>query len=447
MSAESPILLINPFIWDFTAFDLWAKPLGLLSLASTLRAEGYPVRLIDCLDPHFAGAGNLSALPPRKIYGTGKYFRQKLLKPTVLADVPRYFYRYGISPALFSEALKAVPTPKAVLITSAMTYWYRGVQETVSLVRSALPGIPVILGGLYASLMPQHARAAMAPDYLITGPGEGAILKLLGELTGREEGKASDGGDPGLVPFPAFDLYPILDYVCLMTSRGCPYACPYCASRFLQSRFRQRPVDQVVEEIQHWHDSRAVMDFAFYDDALLIQFEKHLGPILEALLKRNLSLRFHTPNAVHVREINADRAALLYRAGFKTLRLGLETTNWERQEAWGGKMDQADLARAVAALNRAGFGKNELEVYLLCGLPGQPLSEILQTIQEVKGMGLRPRLAEYSPLPHTPLWEEACRVSRFPLAEEPLFHNNSLWPCLDPFSWETVQSLKDVVRP
>ena len=59
---------------------------------------------------------------------------------------------------------------------------------------------------------------------------------------------------------------------------------------------------------------------------------------------------------------------------------------------------------------------------------------------------LRIRLAEYSPIPDTSLWAEACRTSRFPLEEEPLTHNNSLFPCLVPFSWETVQRLKDMAR-
>jgi hypothetical protein len=109
-------------------------------------------------------------------------------------------------------------------------------------------------------------------------------------------------------------------------------------------------------------------------------------------------------------------------------------------------LDQEDLYRAIKELQKAGFGKNQIEVYLLCGLPGQSISEIEQTIREVKALGLQPRLAEYSPLPQTTLWDEACRLSRFPLAEEPLFHNNSLWPCLNPFSWETVQALKNLAR-
>ncbi len=445
MSPAPHVLLINPTLWDFTAFDLWAKPLGLLYLAGTLRANGYRVDLLDCLDIHFKRAERLNP-PPRQVFGTGKYFRQRLSKPSALQEIPKYYYRYGVPPALFLEALKELPRPQAVLITSSMTYWYGGIRETVDLVRSVFPECPIVLGGIYATLMPEQAREKIRPDYLITGQGEGAILKLLAGICGKAPRFNPDPDDLDGFPRPAFDLYPRLDYIGLLTSRGCPFSCPYCASKLLQPTFRQRSVEGVVDEILYWHKTTGVRDYAFYDDALLVGFEKHLGPILEGLLRKDVSVRFHTPNALHVREVTPERAGLLFGAGFKTLRFGLETTNWERQMAWGGKMDQEDLYRAVTALKKAGFGKNQIEVYLLCGLPGQPLTEMEKTIREVKRLGLRPRLAEYSPLPKTALWEEACRVSRFPLAEEPLFHNNSLWPCLNPFSWETVQALKDLAR-
>ena len=171
-----------------------------------------------------------------------------------------------------------------------------------------------------------------------------------------------------------------------------------------------------------------------------------LGPVLEQVIRRGWGLRFHTPNALQVREITPSRARLLFRAGFRTLRLGVETTNWERQKSWGNKVDLDSLGGAVEALRKAGFPAARIEVYLLAGLPGQSLEEIRNSIQAMKALGLRVRLAEYSPIPGTALWPEACAASRFPLAAEPLYHNNSLFPCLDPFSWETVQELKDRAR-
>jgi radical SAM superfamily enzyme YgiQ (UPF0313 family) len=440
------LLLINPPLWDFSAFDLWAKPLGLLYLAATLRANGYRVHWLDALDPSSPQTHDLFPVSPRNRYGTGKYFRQRLARPPALKEIPRYYYRFGVPPRLLRKALLAIPEPQAVLVTSLMTYWYPGVQEAVSLVKEVFPRTPLILGGLYACLLPDHAQARTGVDYLITGEGEGAILKLLKGLDGLTPVNTPDPEDLGTYPFPAFDLYPQLPYVCLLTARGCPGTCPYCASRLLQPRFRERSPENIVEEIRHWHQGYGVRDFVFYDDALLIHFGQRMGPVLERVIREGWDLRFHAPNALQVREIDAPRARLLYRAGFKTLRLGVETTNWERQEAWGGKVDPESLERAVRALKESGFTGEQIGVYLLAGLPGQTLEEIAGSIREIKKMGLRPRLAEYSPIPGTSLWPEACAVSRFPLAEEPLYHNNSLFPCLDPFSWDQVQRLKDLAR-
>ena len=446
MENRPSVLLINPPLWDFSAFDLWSKPLGLLYLAATLRANGYRIHWLDALDPHFPQARELFPLSPRRRFGTGNYLRQRIPRPPALKEIPRYYYRFGVPPRLFREALAMIPKPQAVLITSLMTYWYPGVREAASLVREVFPGIPLVLGGLYAGFLPDHALTQSGADHLIIGEGEGAILNLLRELTGVTPTNPPDPDNLDTYPFPAFDLYPDLSYVCLLTARGCPFSCPYCASRLVQPRFRERSPENIFEEIRHWHQGYGVRDFAFYDDALLIHFEQRIGPVLERIMHQGWDLRLHTPNALRVREIDESRARLLYRAGFKTVRLGVETTNWERQQAWGGKVDPGSLRQAVGALKKSGFSGDQIGVYLLAGLPGQEPGEIARSIAEIKKLGLRPGLAEYSPIPGTPLWPEACAVSRFPLAEDPLYHNNSLWPCLNPFSWDRVQGLKDLAR-
>jgi hypothetical protein len=65
----------------------------------------------------------------------------------------------------------------------------------------------------------------------------------------------------------------------------------------------------------------------------------------------------------------------------------------------------------------------------------------------VKTCGVRPILAQYSPIPHTELWHAAVKASRYDLEEDPLFHNNSIFPCRKgAFSWEEVRYFKDLVH-
>jgi hypothetical protein len=125
----------------------------------------------------------------------------------------------------------------------------------------------------------------------------------------------------------------------------------------------------------------------------------------------------------------------------------LETTHGQRQRELGGKVDNSDFERAAAYLREAGYGEDEIGVYLLCGLPGQTAEEIRESILFVHSQGARPILAEYSPIPGTFLWGEALRATSYPLDAEPLYHNNSLLPCASPsLNTDTYHDLKRLTR-
>jgi len=421
------LILINPWIYDFAAYDLWSKPLGLLYLGGYLRTCGFNVHLIDCLEVHHPALTNSAPLA-RRAYGTGKFLREKAPRPPALKHVPRSYSRYGIPKQLFASALKEVKQPAAILVTSLMTYWYPGVIEAIAMAREVHPGTPILLGGIYARLCEQHAIATSGADRVVTEISLHTMVRLLDDL--RDFGVEGDKvPSPNELPIPAFDLFHALDHVPLLTSTGCPYRCEYCASRFLNPKFIRRDPHQVADEILHWHRERGVRDFAFYDDALILGFEKHLGLILEALVKQDLGLRFHTPNAIHVRELSSEATNLLWRAGFKTLRLGFETSDMTLHHCLDRKLSEGDFERAITSLLKAGFSKAQIGAYILAGLPGQSVGSVKESAEFVSQTGAMPYLAEYSPIPHTPLWDKAVASSQYDLVSEPLFHNNTLLPC------------------
>ena len=150
MKRDTPnILLVNPWIHDFAAYDVWAKPIGLLTLASILITHGFTVAYIDCLDRFHPRAKQSN---PYARHGRGAYLKTQIPKPKGLEDIPRNFCRYGIKNEWFREELLSIPKPELVLVTSLMTYWYPGVQETIRVIKEIFPQVPIILGGIYASL-------------------------------------------------------------------------------------------------------------------------------------------------------------------------------------------------------------------------------------------------------------------------------------------------------
>ncbi len=442
--AGAHILLVNPWIHDFAAYDVWARPLGLLTLGAILRRHGYRVTYLDCLDRFHPRAPEGD---PFRRHGRGPYLKTKIPKPAGLEDVPRTYSRYGIEPDWLHRDLHALPEPQLILVTSLMTYWYPGVVATIAELKKVFPTVPVILGGIYATLCPDHAAAVSGADGIVTGPGESRILELAAEYTGQARPAQFDPDNPDSYPYPAFDLQRKTGYIPLQTSRGCPFKCAYCASGFLNPTVQRRSPQAVVREIVYWHQRLGISDFAFYDDALLMDAPRHAVPLLEGIIATGLPLRFHTPNALHIRNISDKIAALMFRAGLTTLRLGLETTAFDQRADLDWKVTEAEFHRAVACLKRAGFAPDQIGAYLLAGLPGQDDAAIETSIRTVLDSGITPIPAYYTPIPHTPLWEAAKAASRYDLEANPVFTNNAIFPCRqEGFSWSMLTRMKDLVK-
>jgi radical SAM superfamily enzyme YgiQ (UPF0313 family) len=324
-----------------------------------------------------------------------------------------------------------------------MTYWYPGVREAIGVVREVFPRVPVLLGGIYATLCPEHAAAHCGADRVCPGAGEAAVLPLADAYTGYIADAAVDPSQPDSWPYPAFELLRRIAYIPLLTSTGCPYDCAYCAARYLWTRRTVRSPRAVVEEIRYWRRDFGVRDYVFYDDALLVNAARHAVPLLEQIVRARLGVRFHTPNALHVREIAPETARLMFAAGFRTVRLGLETAEFVQERRLDRKVTRREFQRAVESLKGAGFTSRQVGAYLLVGLPGQSLTAIAESIAVVKAAGIVPIPAYYAPIPHTRLWPEACKASRYPLEEDPVYSNNALLPCQQAeFSWDTLARIK-----
>jgi radical SAM superfamily enzyme YgiQ (UPF0313 family) len=441
MKRDAPhILFVNPWIHDFAAYDFWAKPMGLLTIAALLRQHGLRVSYLDCLNRFHPAATHTD---PSARHGRGPYLKTRIAKPDGLGDVDRHYSRYGILPSWFAENLKSLQRPDLVLVTSLMTYWYPGVQETIAAVRSVFPETPIVLGGIYARLCEAHAKKYSGADEVFVLPAEENILSLIQHYTGYSAGLKFDPANLDSYPYPALDLQTLINYVPLLTSRGCPFNCAYCASHLLEPRRMLRSAESVVEEISFWHRNYSVMDFVLYDDAFLMDADNHAIPILEKIIDLRLLLRFHTPNAIHIRGISSQTARLMHRAGFHTLRLGLETVEFEHRQKIDKKVSEEEFKSAVGFLKDVGFDKSNVGAYLLAGLPGQSWDSIIQSIQTVKRSGITPVIAYYTPIPGTELWPLAVKASRYDLQADPIFSNNAVMPCRkEPFAWDKITQLK-----
>ncbi len=417
-------LLINPWIYDFAAYDLWLQPWGLMKLASLLRREDFRVDLIDLLDRHHPLLPGQADTRPD---ATGRYLSRELPKPLPLAGVSRRWRRYGLPLSQFEETLPG-EQPDFILISSGMTYWYPGVWDAIALLRRRWPESTVILGGTYATLQPEHAAGSGAD--LVIGNRE---LERLSETMGL----ATTCSQQLLLEEPlCFDFHTRSPYAVLRLTQGCPFRCDYCAQHQLVTDYLQRSLETALAEIREL-SGRGLRHFAWLDDALLYDRD-HLHRFLEEVLTWRQTLHFHTPNGLHARFLDRETAVLLYRSGFNLPVLSLETAG---ATDWHAKVTVAELETAVANLRRAGYQRGEYMVYLLLGAPGFRAEALREGLELVHRLGARISLSEFSPVPGTPLGE------RFPEEmAEPLLQNNSIFPALTAAERAQAQEIKTEAR-
>ena len=350
----------------------------------------------------------------------GKLPKTAIKRPKAVEQIPRVYSRYGISVEEFKERIQQQMPYDMVFITSSMSYWYEGVIEAISIIKNLSPNIPVILGGIYATLWPNHAQTHSGADLISIGPIQQNSNKICEKLSIpkhplRPKKKWYELG-----------LHDDLSYSATRTATGCPFNCTYCGSRQISGPFQPFNPESIFQELAFLHKG-GVRQIAFYDDALLVNFETRLKVVLDKLEQAGIEFEFHTPNGLHASLITPTVAKYFKRHGFKTIKLSLETASAARQKATGGKVTCRALEEAVQYLIAAGIDKKDIGIYLLAGLPDQDAQEVADSIIFVNSLGVRPYLSEFSPIPATPEWEKLKKQNIITDDFDPILTNNTIF--------------------
>lgn len=404
------VLLVNPPIYDFSAYDFWLRPYGLLRVAGKMR-QAAQLQFFDFLVPK-----------QRDAWGRGRFEEQIIPKPASLRDIPRHYRRFGRAREEFQRHLQQ-DRYDAVLIQTVMTFWVLGVQEVIEDIRRFQPQAKIVLGGVYATLCAQHAKS-LGADFIL----EGNQLQPLWEFLKIE---ASDG-------LPFWDGH--LEQVgILKITEGCPFTCSYCSVPIVYPQFHARPTQTCIDELQHLihHGAKQV---AFYDDALLFKPEQILVPFLHKVIEDDLRVQFHTPNALNARFITKSLSQLMVRAGFQSFFLGLESSNYDWQRKTGAKVYSQEFAQAVQFLREA--GAQSISAYIIIGHPDSDTQDVEASMQFAHQHGVRVMLSDFAPIPGTPDGEK-CR----PWADlaDPLDHNKTAFT-IRRLGVERETRLKDLCR-
>jgi radical SAM superfamily enzyme YgiQ (UPF0313 family) len=188
-------------------------------------------------------------------------------------------------------------------------------------------GVRVAMGGLHVSV--RSGEALAHADYVIVGEGENvwpAVVAAAEAGAGQRLFRAADFGpvDVAKLPVPRYDLLGDRPYnrFTVQTSRGCPWRCEFCASTvMLSQRYRKRPVEMVIRDIQAIAALHPHPFIEFADDNTFV--DKAWGKELcRALIP--LHLKWFTETDISVAE-DEELLDLMRQAGCRQILVGLES--------------------------------------------------------------------------------------------------------------------------
>lgn len=270
--------------------------------------------------------------------------------------------------------------------------------------------IPVVMGGLHVSSLPEEAKEHCTS--VVVGEGEPLWPQLLSDF---EKGSLQPyyvqpqrgSYDLSEAPVPRFDLLNPEKYnrITVQTSRGCPWRCEFCASSIvLAPKYKLKPVPKVIEEIRAikriW--KRPFIEFA--DDNSLVK-ARYCKELLGELVKEKI--KWFTETDISVAR-DDELLGLLRDSGCKQILIGLESprkSTLDRLELnanW--KMKQFDQYKeAIARIQSYGIAVNGC---FILGLDGDGPGVFEEVYELVRDSGLyEVQITFMTAFPGTPLYQ------------------------------------------
>ncbi len=158
-------------------------------------------------------------------------------------------------------------------------------------------GKTVIMGGFHASNLPDEALEHV--DAVVVGEGELVWPRLLADVragTLQKTYRSTDQLPMGDIPFARREIFKGKGYLLtntIQTTRGCPFDCEFCSvTAFYGRKYRKRPVDQVLAELQ---ELRKDNSFVFFVDDNIVADRKYSLPLFEGMKGMGFKWLSHAP--------------------------------------------------------------------------------------------------------------------------------------------------------
>ncbi|MEG3224527.1 MAG: B12-binding domain-containing radical SAM protein [Methanobacteriales archaeon Met13] len=315
--------------------------------------------------------------------------------------------------------------PQVIAIT-ALTPTINQALETAKLAKKTCPDAMVIMGGYHPSFNYSEILEKEYVDLVVMGEGEYTMLELVQTLEDEGDLKKVRGiaydevktfprpvtADLDELPFPArhllpMDHYKILDMklhtATMISGRGCPMQCSFCASAALHGRkLRLRSPENVVDEMEYLVEHHHAGMIAFMDDTFTLN-PTRVEQICEGIMKRDIDVYWGC--TARADTLSNNMLQKMSDSGCITMFLGVESADQQQLDRVNKQMTIEKIRRAFT-LSRKHNIRTIASVVL--GMPGDTRDSIGRTIKFVRE--LNPSYALFSlatPYPGTRFYKES----------------------------------------
>jgi len=276
----------------------------------------------------------------------------------------------------------------------------------------------IVVGGVHATVLPEKLLETNEKiDYILSGEAEQLFVDLLNELKNESANrllKNKEFLNPDCLPFPERELvsknykpaptyYLNLPAYHVITSRGCPFDCPFCSNNVHGRTWRLRSPENVVAEVEYLIRKKDAKEIIFFDD--LFTFDKErLKQICKLIIKKGLHTRISWSCVTRIDCVDECLLKIMKEAGCWLVSYGVESGSQRILDLLHKRITLKKVEQIIEMTKRAGLRSR---CYFMIGIPTETEEEIIQTINFA--INLNPDYAKFNifmPYPGTAFFEK-----------------------------------------
>ncbi len=310
---------------------------------------------------------------------------------------------------------------------------YGQLRRLLPRLKEAVPGAMLVAGGPHVAGLPEHALGENpALDLVVRGEGERSLPRvvrglLAGDLAsvlpdipnlvyrsnGATRRTPAGQADVRAEGAPAWDLlrpdrYPATQHgtfhksakvVPILTSRGCPYPCTFCAGHLITGeRVRCRDAGDVADEIEWLQRTYGFEEFIIEDENFTFH-KPHVMALADEIERRRIRCHFSFPNGIRLDRLDEETVARLRAMGTYMVCLGIESGSPDTLKRMRKNLDLRLVEERVLLLRRHGLIVNGS---FILGFRDETMEDIRRTVELALRLPIQAAyFGNYLPLPGT----------------------------------------------